>query len=289
MFWQNFYNFMFPTCEMPPIFGTFHIVSLILVIAATVLAVWKLKDVSEKTFRKFVFIVWMVLLVGEIYREICFSLSLNDGRFVWDYAWYQFPFQLCSSPLYALPFVAFLKEGKVRDGFLSFLSLWSFFGGTAVVIYAGDVLCTFTLINIQSFIHHGAQVLVGVLIAVRCIKKMDKKYFLRGFTVYFGYICIAMVLNIVGYHLLRANGMDDTFNMMFISPYFNCTLPILSDIHAATSWWVLFPLYLVGFVVVALIIFFAQKLIITRCSNKGQRPSEEEQKEEVNEDCCKNT
>ena len=262
--WESIYNALYYEVETPAIFGSFHIISIIVCLAAIVLAVATLKNASEKTFRRFIFGVWVVLVLGEIYREICFSLDLNDGVFTWDYAWYQFPFQLCSSPLYALPFIAFLKDGKLRDGFLSFMQLWSFFGGAAVMVYAGDVLCCYGGINIQSMVHHGAQALVGVLIAVRNVKKMDKHYFLRGFGVYLGFLTVAMTLNIVGYHLLTANGMDDTFNMFFISPYFNCTLPILSDIHAATSWFVLFPLYVIGFVIVALIIFFAQKLIITK-------------------------
>jgi len=72
-----------------------------------------------------------------------------------------------------------------------------------------------------------------------------------------------MLLNIVGYRLLTANGMDDVFNMMFISPYFPCTLPILSSIHAATSWGVLFPLYVLGFLIISLIIFLAERLLVT--------------------------
>lgn len=265
MSWENLYNTLYYEVETPGIFGSFHIVSLILCALATVVAVAALKNVSEKTFRGFALGVWIVLVIGEIYREICFGLSLSDGVFTWDYAWYQFPFQLCSSPLYALPFLVFLKEGKLRDGFLSFMALWSFFGGFVVMLYPGDVLCQYGGINIQSMVHHGAQTLVGIVIAVRNVHKMDRKYFLRGFGVYFAYLCIAMVLNIVGYHLLQANGMDDTFNMMFISPYFPCTLPLLSMIHEATSWCVLFPTYVVGFVIIALIIFLVQKAIITKC------------------------
>lgn len=274
MFWENLYNTLYYSSTIPAVFGIFHIISFILIVLGAVLAVYKLKDASEATFRKFVFILWIVLVVGEIYREICFSLNLNDGVFTWDYAWYQFPFQLCSSPLYALPFIAFLKDGKLRDGFLCFMSLWSFFGGAAVSVYAGDVLCEFVGINIQSMIHHGAQVVVGVVIAARHGLRMDGKYFLRGFLVYLGFLSTAMALNLSVYPILRANGMDDTFNMFFISPHFNCTLPILSDIHAATSWWVLFPLYVIGFVALAVGIFFAQRAIVRKCRKSNENYSE---------------
>ncbi len=264
MFWQNLYNIIFYSTGFPKIFGAFHIASIIVVILATVFATYKLKDASEQTFRKFLLIIWIVLWVGEIYREVCFSLSLSGGEFVWDYAWFIFPFQLCSSPLYALPFVIFLKESKLRDGFLCFLSLWSFFGGASVMIYAGDVFLNVLGVSIQAMVHHGAQVLIGVLIAVRNGKKMNLKYFLGGLYVYLGFLGTAMLLNVAVYHIFAAKGITDTFNMFFISPYFPCTLPVLSQIHAATSWGVVFPIYVLGFVLVAFIIYLAQKWLVTR-------------------------
>lgn len=263
MFWQNLYHFLFQTTDVPPAYGAFHLISLALIISATVIAVWKLKDASEVVFRRFIFIVWCVLAVGEIYREFCFSLTLTDGVFGWDYAWYMFPFQLCSSPLYVLPLIAFWKEGRVRDGFLCFMALWSFFGGAAVMLYPGDVVCMFTGINVQGMVHHGAQLLVGVLITARCGRRMNLRYFLSGLYVFIGYLATAMLLNVIVYHYLRANGMGDTFNMMYISPYFHCTLPVLSDIHAATSWGVVFPLYVLGFILIAIIIFFTERFIVS--------------------------
>ena len=264
MFWQNLYNFLFQTADVPPSYGAFHLISLALVLACTALAVWKLADAPDKTFRRFLLIVWCVLVVGEIYRELCLSLTLTDGVFGWDYAWYIFPFQLCSSPLYILPFVIFLKEGRVRDGFLCFMALWSFFGGAAVMLYPGDVVCAFVGINVQAMIHHGSQLLIGVLIAVRCGRRMDLKYYLSGLYVFMGYLATAMILNVTVYHYLRANGMGDTFNMMFISPYFPCTLPVLSSIHAATSWGVVFPIYVLGFALVAFIIFLAERFLVKK-------------------------
>ena len=264
MFRQNLYNFLFKTTDVPPSYGVFHLISLVLVLACTVIAVWKLAGASDKAFRRFAFIIWCIMVVGEIYRETCFSLSLTDGVFSWDYAWYMFPFQLCSSPLYILPFAVFLPNGRVRDGFLCFLSLWSFFGGASVMLYPGDVVCHFLGINIQAMVHHGAQLLTGVLVAVRCGRRMNLRYYLSGLYVFLGYLATAMILNVTVYHYLRANGMNDTFNMMFISPYFPCTLPILSDIHAATSWGVIFPIYVFGFLLIAFIIFLAQRFLVTR-------------------------
>ena len=55
-----------------------------------------------------------------------------------------------------------------------------------------------------------------------------------------------------------------SINMMFISPYFPCTLPILSTIHAQTSWGVVFPLYVLGFTLIAALIFFVERFIVIK-------------------------
>lgn len=263
-FLANFYEFLYQEGEAPELFGWFHIVSVIFFILTTVLVALWLGNGNDKHVRRFLFVAWLLLVVGEIYREVCFSLDLINGEFSWDYAWYQFPFQLCSSPLYALPFVIFLPDSKLRDGFMSFLTFFSFFGGVAVMIYPSDIFISTIGINIQSIIHHGTQVVIGVLLLCQKKKELSPKYFLRGLYVFFGFVSVAMILNIVGYNLLQANGMDDTFNMYFISPYFDCTLPVLSLVTERTANWVGAPLYVTVFPLIAFIVYTVERLIVKK-------------------------
>ena len=88
------YEFLFYRAEVPKLFGTFHIVSFILIAVATALAVKFLSNADDKTIRRFMLLVWISLVIGEIYREVAFSLRLIDGELKWEYAWYLFPFQM---------------------------------------------------------------------------------------------------------------------------------------------------------------------------------------------------
>lgn len=276
---EKLYDFLYYEIEeAPKTFGLFHIFSLILLIGAAFTIINLYKGDSDRSFRRIILAVWSVLLIGEIYREICYSLEFEDGRAVWDYAWYQFPFQLCSSPLYALPFLIFMPEGKVRDGFAAFVATFSFFGGVAVMIYPGNVMTSVIGISIQSMIHHGAQVLVTLLIAKRFREKYDLSFFKKGVYVFLCFLAVAMTLNFTVYFIFTANGITDDFNMFYISPFYDGILPILSNIQEMTTGWIIAPLYVMLFIPAAYLIFRAEKLLLEYKEKRGAKYTEADAK-----------
>ena len=139
-FLEGLFNFFTAEMPEPTNYGWFHILSLAIIIAFTVFLCKKFTDCSDKTFRKITLITWIVLVALEVYKQITFGLSYTDGEFIWDYAWYSFPYQFCSTPLYALPFVAFLPDGQIRDAFSSLIGFLSFLSGLAVMFYRNYVI-----------------------------------------------------------------------------------------------------------------------------------------------------
>ena len=263
----------------PTNYGWFHLLSIGLVVAATVLFCVFFRDTSDKRFRIILGICWVVIVLLEIYKQVIFSVNFEDGKAVWSYQWYAFPYQLCSTPLYALPLVVFLPQGKIRDAVMSFLSSFAFFGGLAVMIFPNDVFIGYIGINIQTMIHHGLQVVLGIFLAVYNRRKLGVKYWLSSLPVYGVAIAIAMILNLTIHQLVP----DQTFNMFYISHYYDCTLPVLSVIDSMVPWAVLFIIYLFGFIIVSLIMFGAQFGIIKLCSRGKKRGSAAPTAEQSNE------
>ncbi len=234
----------------PTNYSLFHLVAIALVIVSTIAVCLLLKNAKQKTFRIFVFVCWLVILILEVYKQVVFSFGYDGSIAVWDYEWYAFPFQLCSVQLYLLPFVVFLKDGKVRDAIIAFLSIFSFFGGFVVYLCPNDVFISMIGINIQTMVHHGLQILLGIFFIVYNRKKLSFKYFLSSIAVFVVCIGVAMALNFI-----VPNFTDETFNMFYISPKFECTLPVLSIIYPKVPYIVFLLLYIVGFSIVELIIF----------------------------------
>jgi len=124
------------------------------------------------------------------------------------------------------------------------------------MFYPNDVFIETIGINIQTMIHHGLQVLFGVFISVRYLKELGWKFVLRGLPVFVAFLIIAYGLNIGIYHYFQSIGKDDSFNMFYISPYFDCSLPVLSSIYPKVSYIVFALIYILGFTIIAFIMTY---------------------------------
>lgn len=251
----------FATMETPGNYGWFHIMFLIIIFLGTFAICFFGRNVRDLTFRIIIGVLWLICIGLEIYKQC---------TFVWDgdsYQWYAFPFQFCSSILYALPFIVFLPEGKVRQAFMAFAGLFMFFGGLAVYAYPNDVFVSRTGINIQTMTHHGLQVLVGIYVTVWNRKNILSEkgfidtfknmlfYILKGAIVFAGFIAVAIILN---EGVTRMYPETEAMNMFYISTRHDCTLPVLSSIYPLVNPFVFILIYFFGFLVVAFIMMFLQ-------------------------------
>lgn len=248
----------------PSLYGIFHIISLLLTIALTIFLCAGFKNCKDKTFRRIIFIGWIVMLLFELYKQIVFSFNYENGFVEWDYQWYSFPFQLCSTPLYLLPLIVFLKDGKVRDAIMSYIATFAFFGGLATMIFPDTVYIEIIGINIQTMVWHGLQVVLGIFIFVYNRKRFNHKYFLLGILVFIAMLIIAMTLNLV-----VVNFISETFNMFYISPYFECILVILQDVYNSVPYVLFLLTYIIGFVLIAYLMFIIMYGINRICNKKN--------------------
>ena len=252
---EKIYNVLDYQINAPSAYGPFHLASILIVALFLLLA---FKNCDEKTERKIAMIFWIIIVVLEIYKQLDYSISFDEGKLVWDYRWFIFPFQFCSTPLYALPFIIFSKSKKVREAFISFIGTYSLFAGLAVFAYPNDVFISTLGIDIQTMVHHGSQVVLGIYFAVKRFASENppkkKNWFLSATAVFSGFVITAMLMNIIVYNILRACSIDETFNMFYISPYFNCTLPVLSSIDPLVPYPVFLCIYIFGFAFVAFLV-----------------------------------
>ncbi len=237
--------------ERPTNYGSFHIISVVLCIAVTVLMCIFLRKISDKKFRIIVGAIWGLMVLAQVYIELAFSF--NNQTLVWDYDWYSFPFQLCTTPLYLLPFVIFMKDCKVRDAIIMFLTTFSFFGGLCVYVFPNSVFNTpYFLAQVRTMFHHGTQIIFGVYFAIYFRKKMNIKNFLYSLIVFGVLLVIAMAINLIGHAV-----STETINMFYISPYFECELPVLNVIYNIVPYFVFLLIYIIGFAIAAFAIYWA--------------------------------
>lgn len=207
---EEFVNrIMLPTADghVLKIYGLFHCVFFVLTLAAMVAAVIYTLKKGDKALYTLYVVSSIVLWIGEIYKQFCFSFK--TGKF--SYEWYSFPFQFCSTPLYTFLFCAIAKKGKAYDAVTVYNATYAFFAGTAVMLYPSTLVNNYG-ISFQSLTHHAFMMITGVSAFVAYGKRMSVKLFLQNMAVYTILLVIAMILN---YVIPAATGQ--AVNMYFIS------------------------------------------------------------------------
>ena len=259
----------------PKPYGWFHIICLILTVVAAVVLIVRFRSVSDTVFRRILLGIWIVMVILEICKQLEGAYTIVDGVAVWSYYWFWFPFQFCSTPLYCLPFIIFLPDCWWRRAFSAFFAGFCLFAGIAVMLYPIDVFTSSAVICVQTMVHHGIMVALGIFMVGYHRHHMNKRYFVGSLAVFYSFAIVAMILNETVHAMIVEKGLNVTFNMFFISRHYPCTLPILSDIYANVPYPVFLCIYLIGFALVSALIYGLEKGILALIYRKKQKKSEE--------------
>ena len=247
-FWHSLLSLLDARMEVPTLFGWFHILWLALSFLALIPLLRFPRLQSDNHIRRVVLVTAIIVIVLEIYKQINYSFSEANG-FAFDYQWYAFPFQFCSTPMYIGLLAGLIKKGKLHDCLCAYLATYAIFAGTAVMLYPGNVFIPTIGINIQTMICHGSMITIGIYLYATGHVKLEHKTILKALPVFAVMLGMALVMNEVVYHSGIAGGEE--FNMFYISPYFENTLPIYSAVHAAVTAPLNILIYIAGFTAAA--------------------------------------
>ena len=95
-FLQNILRVMDSSMKTPGLFGWFHLLWLGITVAATFILCRHGKGKERSV------ILWTTLMaiLLEVYKQINYSFTYDGQNITFDYQWYAFPFQFCSTPMY---------------------------------------------------------------------------------------------------------------------------------------------------------------------------------------------
>ena len=243
-FLQNMLRIMDTSMKTPGLYGWFHLLWLGITVAVTIYLCRYQKENQRAV------ILWtsVVVIFLEVYKQINYSFSYLNG-ISFDYQWYAFPFQFCSTPMY-IGLLAALTRGKLHNALCSYLATFALFAGLCVMFYPGDVFIDTIGINIQTMICHGSMVVIGCYLLATGYVQLDHKTIWKAVPVFAVCVLLAVCLN----ELAHLSGLIETFNMFFVSPYWDCTLPLYSLVHEAVPFPINLIIYIIGFTAASWII-----------------------------------
>lgn len=229
----------------PEMYGWFHILSLVLTGLVTVLLCKYSKKLQP---RKVVLVTAIVVSLLEIYKQVNYSFSYTEG-ISFDYQWYAFPFQFCSTPMYIGLLAGLTKKGKLHDAANAYLATYAVFAGVCVMLYPSTVFISTIGINIQTMICHGSMIAIGVYLLHCGYVKIEHKTILKAIPVFAVCVALACVMNETAY---RTGLLErETFDMFFISPYGTPSLPVYSLVQGVVPFPWCLVIYIGAFTLAA--------------------------------------
>ena len=245
MFWSNFLKILDTQMETPTCFGWFHILCLALsALLAVYLCVCRKNDTPDQV-RKWILGISLLVMILEVYKQINYSFSYANGTVTYDFQWYAFPFQFCSTPMYVGLLAGLIKKGKIHDALCAYLATYAVFAGLCVMIYPGDVFISTIGINIQTMICHGTMLPIGAYLYATGHVKLQHKTILKAIPVFAVAVLLAVGMN----EIANFSGLleRETFNMFYFSPYCDPSLPVYSIVQGIVPYpWSLI-IYIAGF------------------------------------------
>ena len=245
-------HFLQGQMEKPGIFSWFHFFALICIIAVCFLIPFFFRNAEEKVYKRILFIWWISLLVLEVIKQLVRNFHYGSPSY-WEFSSGDFPFHICSMLYYLLPIILFVnkeKHPKIIDAVNGYLAFISLFSGLAVCIYTDMVMSELIFTNVQSLIHHGSQVAIGILVFVWNRKTITLKTVYRGLILFAITAAIAIVINVI-IHPLYAN-------MFFINPLRLSNLPIIYLIQEKAGFLPYLIVYLIGITLVFYLMYFVE-------------------------------
>lgn len=252
-------EFLDATMTQPKPYGWFHLLWLALSFGFGVLLCKLFAKGTERQVRGVVLGVALVVTALEIYKQINYSCSYEGGQLVWDYQWYIFPWQFCSTPLY-VGLLAGITRGKLHRCLCCYLATFALFAGLCVMFYPTTVFVETIGINIQTMVCHGTMISVAMYLLYTGYVKAEGKTVLRALPVFAFAVSLAVVLNEIAY---RTGLVErETFNMFFVSPYCEPSLAVYSSVQKAIAfpWCLIF--YVGGFTLAAYLLVLLAKLLL---------------------------
>lgn len=226
----------------PGIWGAFHCVCFLLVIGAVIWFCIDKKRGGHISPRTVFGVYGFVTLALELLKQLMWAVAETEEGLVWSYSWYSAPFQYCTMPLYISLILFFSKNTKLNGYLLAFLGLYAIVSMTGVMFYPGDVFTEHVLINVHTMCLHGGGLAVSLFVLIRGLVPLRFGSVMKGFAVFLVCTALALLLD-VGVELSGLND-GETFNMFYISPYYESTLPVFDRLWKKLPY----PLFLLSYI-----------------------------------------
>lgn len=273
------------TISLPMPFGALHLAFLAGILLSCVACLAVGKRVKRKHVNLVLFITASVLIFMETVKQLYYAY--NPAKNTWQYAWGEFPFQFCSTPMYIMMLAALCRKGKLYDACTAFIATYGLFAGILVVILVpSSVLVPDLFLSVHTLTYHSVMIIIPAFLYGTNTVKPQFNTLQKALPIFLCLVGMAMFMNAL---YARYGNPNHQFNMFFISPKGNTPIGFVNNIIPKMSAFTIALCYTVIFTIAALLtLLFAMlvklclgKRLYEKANQQEQTQTEQEQKQEL--------
>jgi len=199
-----------------------HLMIVCVIVITAIILAFTLNHHSCQT-KSVLAISGSILVILEVFKQLL--LTYVRGGF---YSWSDFPFQLCSTPMY-LCFI-YLLVPKFRPVISDFIMVYGFIGAIASFILPYSSFYGYLFLTTQSLAWHGILLFLSIFLFLKREKAPLWNSYCRVSVLYLALSVIAVVINALTYDI-----SEGETNMFFFGPGFP-NVGILNIIKDNYGW-----------------------------------------------------
>ena len=249
--------------EPPKAYGLFHILFTLIGFVVCAFIAWKLRNVGDKAAGRILLCCGIVLTVSEVFKQLFYYFVIIDNRYSWD----DFPFQLCSIPMYMCLIVPWLKPGRLLRGMFSFMVLYNLLGGAISFTEPSGLFLDYWFLTIHACGWHMLLVFVGLFVCFSKRVGNRQRDFSDATRIYLVLCAIAFALN-----CFVQCGLGEGMNMFFIGPG-DSPIVVFKQFCEWFGWYINTPIYIFAMCLGAYVVFCIIYYVQNKCLPIKQKKS----------------
>ena len=193
----------------PPAYGLIHILLIVIGLPTCILLGWLLRRLDDKKNKIFILSFAGVLILSEIFKHL-FIFFVDNGH---AFDWGEFPFQMCSMPMYLCPLAVLCKNERLSRAAYTFMMCFNLLGGFAGAFEPSGIFLDQIALTVHAVIWHFSLIFLGFYIMFSRRAGTEKRDLIDTIKLFLLLCFIAFVIN-----TLIGITVNETANMFFVGP-----------------------------------------------------------------------
>ncbi|MBQ8344915.1 MAG: YwaF family protein [Clostridia bacterium] len=234
----------------PPAYGTVHILLIVIGLTLCISLAWFCRKFDERKNKILLLTFWGVLVLSEVFKQLFLYYVTANHSICWG----EFPFQMCSLPMYLCPVAVFSKHERVQKAAYSFMMCFNLLGGFAGAFEPSGVFLDQVALTIHAVAWHFSLIFLGFYIIFSRRAGTTKQHYFDTVGLFVLCCFIAFVIN-----TLLGITVGAEVNMFFVGPN-PSPIIVFSNIAKKFGWGASTLIYIPVTCLAAALIFWLNQL-----------------------------